>query len=202
MNRFISYLVALVAFFGLYPQTFVVTDIDRGQDVVTVTAANGNSFRFSGCEDWCLGDIATAIMFDGGTFGVQDDSIISIHYSGVKEMLPEVFPHHEDFETAFKKDFPGMDFELYLGKDVTAELLESRTDWDWYLVEVTTYTVVDAFHAKSDDADPGKVWDMAVGKFAPGEEYAPGSRAVCYLVYELHSDGVDDSIARYDYLLH
>lgn len=202
MNRFIAILVALVASLGIYPVTGTVTEVDRESDTVTFTTCNGHSFAFKGCEDWASNDLVSAIMWDAGTPYSKDDVILSARYSGIAEDLPDAFPHRWEFERDFARDFPRQTCELYGQKELTARTLESRKVWEFYVVEVVTYTVIDAWHGLSDGAAHGIAWDMAVGEFEPGQEYAPGSRAVSYLVYALNSDGVDDIIARYDYLLH
>lgn len=202
MNKMIAILVALIASLGIYSVTGTVTEVDRESDTVTFTTCNGHSFSFKGCEDWASNDLVSAIMWDAGTPYSKDDVILSARYSGCAEWLPEAFPLAYKFESDFARDFPRQTCELYGQKELRVSDLTSRMDREEYVVEVVTYTVIDEFHAKSDGGDPSVSWDMAVGHFAPGDEYAPGSRAVCYLVYEIHSDGVDDIIARYDYLLH
>lgn len=202
MNRFTAILIALIASLGIYPVSGNVTEVDRVSDTVTFTTCSGHSFAFKGCEDWASNDLVSAIMWDAGTPDVRDDVILSALYSGFYEWIPDAFPHRREFDADFRRDFPGEDYDLYGEKELTAQTLVSRKSWGVYLVEVVQYTVTDVYHAKSDGADPSVSWNMAVGKFAPGEEYAPGSRAVSYLVYALNSDGVDDIIARYDYLLH
>lgn len=202
MQRFIAILISLIASLGIYPVTGTVTEVDRESDIVTFTTCNGHSFSFRGCEDWASDDLVSAIMYDNGTPYCTDDVILSARYSGCAEWLPEAFPLAYKFESDFARDFPRQTCDLYGQKELTVSDLTSRMDREDYIVEVVTYTVIDAWHGLSDGAKPGKTWDMAVGHFAPGQEYAPGSRAVSYLVYALNSDGVDDIIARYDYLLH
>lgn len=202
MNKFIAILVALIASLGIYPATGTVTEVDRESDTVTFTTTTGFSFAFKGCEDWASNDLVSAILWDAGTKNdIRDDVVLGARYSGIAEDLPEAFPFAYKFESDFARDFPGQTCDLYGQKELTARTLMSRKAWEFYIVEVVTYTVIDEWHGLSDGAAPGTEWDMAVGEF-PGQEYAPNSRAVCYLVYALNSDGVDDIVARYDYLLH
>lgn len=66
-----------------YPLAGVVSEIDRSADVVTVEDAAGNLWRFTGAEDWCLGDLAALLMDDGGTpENVMDDVIVAARYAG------------------------------------------------------------------------------------------------------------------------
>lgn len=197
MNRFAAILIALIAAAGIYPVTGTVTEVDRNADIVTFTTPNGHSFAFEGCEDWASNDLVSALMYDNGTPQVSDDIILSARYSGIAEDLPEAFPHRTDFERDFARDFPGQSAELYGSKELTAHTLESRKTWDWYVVEVTTGTVLDSEGNGRADLDPPYNY-ISYKKLG----FKPGTRVVTYCVYERFSDGVDDIIARYDYRLH
>ena len=65
-----------------YPETMIVSNLDYESDLVTLTDANENTWTFTGCEDWMIGDFADLIMDDMGTENIYDDEIISIRYSG------------------------------------------------------------------------------------------------------------------------
>lgn len=196
MNRFAALLIALIASAGIYPVTGTVTEVDRASDTVTFTTPNGHMFTLNGCEDWASNDVVSAIMYDNGTPQVSDDIILSARYSGIAEDLPEAFPHHWEFERDFARDFPGESAELYGVKELTAHTLESRIDWDWYVVEVSTGTVLDAEGNGRLDLDPPYNY-ISYKRLG----FEPGTRVVTYCVYERFSDGVDDIIARYDYRL-
>ena len=71
----------------LYPLTTVVTEVNRGADVVTCADSNGNEWQFSGCEDWAENDICSLLMATNGTTGIYDDSIIKAIYGGNAEDL-------------------------------------------------------------------------------------------------------------------
>lgn len=71
----------------LYPLTTVVTEVNRGADVVTCADSNGNEWQFSGCEDWAENDICSLLMATNGTTGIYDDSIIKAIYGGNVEDL-------------------------------------------------------------------------------------------------------------------
>lgn len=110
----------------------------------------------------------------------------------------QTFPRAEDFAADFEQDFPGSVCELFPAEDVTAELLTSRSAWDSYLVEVSTGTVTtDDGDGRLDLPEPYNYISYRGVPF----ETSPGSRIVTYAVYEIHSDGEDDIVARYDYPL-
>lgn len=197
MNRFTAILIALIASAGIYPVTGTVTEVDRKSDTVTFTTPNGHMYALNGCEDWASNDLVSAVMWNGGTpHDPTDDVILSARYSGIAEDLPEAFPHRWDFERDFARDFPGQRADLYGTKELTAHTLESRIDWEWYVVEVSTGTVLDSEGNGRLDLDPPYNY---ISYRRTGFE--PGTRVVTYCVYERFSDGVDDIIARYDYRL-
>ena len=67
-----------------YPALAVVTETNTETDSVTImTLPDGNLWEFSGVEDLSGGDLAVCIFSNNGTPDyLQDDSIISIRYSG------------------------------------------------------------------------------------------------------------------------
>lgn len=195
--KFAALLVSLIAASGIYPVMGVVTEVDRTADTVTFTNTNGHSFSFVGCEDWASNDLVSAIMWNNGTpWDVTDDVILSARYQGIPEDLPDAFPHRWEFERDFARDFPGQSCDLYGIKELTAHTLESRIDWEWYVVEVSTGTVLDKEGNGRADIDPPYNYISYAGL-----GFEAGTRVVTYCVYELHSGGVDDIIARYDYRL-
>ena len=82
MKSIIAFLLSLVALFGLYAQTAIVTDLDYENDIVTVENANGFAYQFYGCEDYDEGDFVSMICYSNGTEVVTDDVILSVRYSG------------------------------------------------------------------------------------------------------------------------
>lgn len=198
MNKFIAILVALIASLGIYPTTGTVTEVDRESDTVTFTTTTGFSFAFKGCEDWASNDMVSAILWDAGTKNdIRDDVILSARYSGIAEDLPEAFPFAHKFESDFARDFPGQSCDLYGQTELTAGILTSRIDRESYIVEVLTGTVIDG--DGNGRLDHGAPYDYI--SYA-GLGFEAGNRVVTYCVYALYSDGEDDVIARYDYLLH
>ena len=67
-----------------YPALAVVTETNTETDSVTImTLPDGNLWEFYGAEDWSGGDLAVCIFSDKGTPDyLQDDEIITVHYSG------------------------------------------------------------------------------------------------------------------------
>lgn len=65
-----------------YPETFIVVAVDQHHDFITLQDFNGFTWNWNGCEDWMIGDIASAIMDSNGTEAIQDDIILELKYSG------------------------------------------------------------------------------------------------------------------------
>ena len=78
--KLISFLIALISAFGLYPLSGTVTETDRKNDVVMFETSSGHCFAFYGVEDWEIGDGVSAIMYDNGTPEIFDDVILSVRY--------------------------------------------------------------------------------------------------------------------------
>lgn len=64
----------------IYPQTFVVSDIEN--DVLILIDCNENEWIWEGAEDYAIGDIVAAIMEDNSTITIYDDTIITLRYAG------------------------------------------------------------------------------------------------------------------------
>ena len=111
---------------------------------------------------------------------------------------PGNFPRASDFAVEFKRDFPDAEYTLFTSQELTQDVLTGRTDWDEYLVEVTTGTVL---NERGDGmADLPEPYNYISYRSVPFETN-PGDRIVTYCVYEIHSAGEDNIIARYDYPL-
>lgn len=108
------------------------------------------------------------------------------------------FHHSADFSADFSADYPGAAFALYPEEEVTADLLTNRTERNDYIVAVCTGTVQNEM--KDGRTDAPAPYNYISYRRLPFEA-KPGDRIITYLVYEIHSDGVDDIIARYDYPL-
>lgn len=66
---------------GIYSQTMVVTDIEKG--IITCVDFNGNKWTFKdNSKDWQKGDFASCCMYDNGTEMIYDDIILSAKYCG------------------------------------------------------------------------------------------------------------------------
>ena len=65
-----------------YPQTFIVSDIDRDADIMYLETFSGMVYTWEGVEDWQVKDVAAAIMNDNGTEDITDDDIKQLEYTG------------------------------------------------------------------------------------------------------------------------
>lgn len=69
--------------FRTYPHTALITALDEKTDTVTVTDYSGRTWLFTGCEDYCTGDLVALTMSDNGTRNtVLDDEIMQARYVG------------------------------------------------------------------------------------------------------------------------
>lgn len=66
-----------------YPAVFVVHEIDRSADTLTLIDYNGWMWDVYGVEDFEVGDVVGAIMDDMGTDLIYDDEVQSIRYCGI-----------------------------------------------------------------------------------------------------------------------
>lgn len=66
-----------------YAKTTVVQTIDRENDTVVVKDSNGNTWTFTGVEDWEVNDVCSCLMDTKGTPSIYDDEIVSTQYDGV-----------------------------------------------------------------------------------------------------------------------
>lgn len=83
-------ITVLLALRFLYPSTCIITEIDKGNDLVTISTATGNEFQFYGVEDYAKGDLVAVIFYDNGTETVIDDQIMDVRYTGTADMFKEV----------------------------------------------------------------------------------------------------------------
>lgn len=65
-----------------YPAVFVVHEIDRTTDTLTLIDFNGWMWDVYGAEDFDIGDVVGAIMDDVGTEVIYDDEVQCIRYCG------------------------------------------------------------------------------------------------------------------------
>jgi len=66
----------------IYPQTMIVTGIDRAADTVEIETAAGHIYAFYGAEDYETGDVVSAILYNNLTPDVTDDEILAVRYAG------------------------------------------------------------------------------------------------------------------------
>lgn len=92
MNKIVA-LFAILVHLWLYPATFVVVEVDRGLDVVTMEDSVGYLYSFNGCEDWFVGDVVSAVMYGNGTSDITDDCVIMARYAGTYSQFATAYSH-------------------------------------------------------------------------------------------------------------
>lgn len=75
--------LAAVAVDNFYTRTGLVVDLDYDTDTVTVVAGCDFAWQFTGCEDYCVGDLVEMLMQEAGDpKNIFDDVIYSTCYAG------------------------------------------------------------------------------------------------------------------------
>ena len=75
--------LAAVAVDNFYTRTGLVVDLDYDTDVVTVVDGADLVWQFTGCEDYCIGDLVEMLMQKSGDpENIFDDVIHSTCYAG------------------------------------------------------------------------------------------------------------------------
>lgn len=75
--------LATVAVDNFYTRTGLVVDLDYDTDVVTVVDGADLVWQFTGCEDYCVGDLVEILMQKSGNpENIFDDVIYSTCYAG------------------------------------------------------------------------------------------------------------------------
>ena len=75
--------LAAVAVDNFYTRTGIVVDLDYDTDVVTVVDGADLVWQFTGCEDYCVGDLVEILMQKAGDpENIFDDVIYSTCYAG------------------------------------------------------------------------------------------------------------------------
>lgn len=70
----------------VYPRAFIISELDKDNDMIFLEDACGNVWLATGIEDYCVGDIVVAVMDDNKTdTSIYDDIIVSMCYSGWSE---------------------------------------------------------------------------------------------------------------------
>lgn len=68
---------------SIYPQTFIIDEIDEQNDLVYLATFSGFVYIWEGVDDWQVGDIGAAIMYNNNTpDDITDDYIMVLEYSG------------------------------------------------------------------------------------------------------------------------
>lgn len=78
-------LIATHASAEIYPQAFVVSEVNYEENTILLVDCNGEGWIWEGIEDYGVGDIIAAIMDDSETKTIYDDIIIMIQYAGYME---------------------------------------------------------------------------------------------------------------------
>ena len=75
--------LAAMAVDNFYTRTGLVVDLDYDTDVVTVVDGADLVWQFTGCEDYCVGDLVEILMQKAGDpENIFDDVIYSTCYAG------------------------------------------------------------------------------------------------------------------------
>ena len=75
--------LAAMAVDNFYTRTGLVVDLDYDTDVVTVVDGADLVWQFTGCEDYCVGDLVEILMQKAGNpENIFDDVIYSTCYAG------------------------------------------------------------------------------------------------------------------------
>lgn len=93
MRTILSIILSICAMLGcnvnmavsmeVYPASAVVTEIDYGNDLVTVKNATGLEYEYYGAADYEEGDVVSLLMCNAGTRDtIEDDMILSVRFSG------------------------------------------------------------------------------------------------------------------------
>lgn len=78
-------LMAVHASAEIYPQAFVVSEVNYEENTILLVDCNGEGWIWEGIEDYEVGDIIAAIMDDSETKTIYDDIIVMIRYAGYME---------------------------------------------------------------------------------------------------------------------
>ena len=80
---------------GLYPETAIIVELDRAENLVTVADVAGNIWEFYGCEDYYEGNLVRMLMYDGGTPNtIYDDEIVIVWYAGTLEQFADAYAEY------------------------------------------------------------------------------------------------------------
>ena len=78
-------LMAVHASAEIYPQAFVVSEVNYEENTILLVDCNGEGWIWEGIEDYEVDDIIAAIMDDSETETIYDDIIVMIQYAGYME---------------------------------------------------------------------------------------------------------------------
>lgn len=75
----------------IYPQTFIITDINEKTDIVTISTCTGIEYQFTGINDYINGDFVSCVMYNNFSENINDDIILSHKYSGYMELYETLY---------------------------------------------------------------------------------------------------------------
>jgi len=79
----------------VYSTTCIVVDLDYETDMVTVSAASGLLYEFTGIDDYWYGDLVSVTFYNNGTEIVTDDIILAHRYVGWPELFNEAWDAYD-----------------------------------------------------------------------------------------------------------
>lgn len=65
-----------------YAKSMIVFNLDEENAIVVLKDSNGNTWEFTGLEDWEVNDICSCLMHDNNTSTIYDDTIVLTRYDG------------------------------------------------------------------------------------------------------------------------
>lgn len=75
-------MIGLVASAEIYPQVFVVSEVNYEDNTILLVDCNEEGWIWEGIEDYDIGDIVASIIDDNETETIYDDIIVMVRYAG------------------------------------------------------------------------------------------------------------------------
>ncbi len=80
-------MVCACAHAEMYPELYIVTEVNHEQDIVVLMDGRGETWVWEGAEDWFPGDFAVGIVEDWNTPDLYDDEILILRYCIIFESV-------------------------------------------------------------------------------------------------------------------
>ena len=71
----------------MYPELYIVTEVNHEQDIVVLLDGRGEVWVWEGAEDWFPGDLAVGIVEDWDTPDLYDDEILTLRCCNIFESV-------------------------------------------------------------------------------------------------------------------